>query len=584
MAEAKRDGNFVPTLLGVSSSDGTTPVTIYADPTTHRLYVDLPGGAGAGTVTSVSVVTANGVSGSVATATSTPAITLTLGAITPTSVNGLTITTSTGTLTITNGKTLTVSNTLTLTATDGSTLAIGTGGTLGSAAYTASTAYATPALDNLASVAINAALTLGTSDAAALGSPTKMWSDLFLASGAVINFNNGDVTLTHGADSLVLAGGVLTVPANGLTINATNVTATGTQLNYLNAATGTTGTTSTNVVFSTSPALTTPNIGAATATSVNGLTITSSTGTLTITNGKTVSVTNTLTLSGTDGTTMTFPSTSASIARTDAANTFTGASTASAWVLTAPTITTSIVPTSDDGAALGDATHNFSDLFLASGALIKFASTNVVITHSSGVLTMGTGDLRITTAGTDSASVVTVGGTQTLTNKTLTSPTLTTPSAFTTGGVITLAENTSIAYDPAGSADGKYTGLTIAGTAGEALAFGDVIVLDVTAGKWFKGSVSAAAGADGDLRGGTGMCVLAAAGDASATTVLLHGTCRADANFPALTIGSVVYATTSGDITVTRPSTTDHIIKVLGFALTADEILFNPSMDYITNV
>ena len=40
-----------------------------------------------GTVTSVSVVTANGVSGSVATATTTPAITLTLGAITPSSVS-----------------------------------------------------------------------------------------------------------------------------------------------------------------------------------------------------------------------------------------------------------------------------------------------------------------------------------------------------------------------------------------------------------------------------------------------------------------------------------------------------------------
>ena len=40
----------------------------------------------AGTVTTVSVVTANGVSGSVADPASTPAITLTLGAITPTSV------------------------------------------------------------------------------------------------------------------------------------------------------------------------------------------------------------------------------------------------------------------------------------------------------------------------------------------------------------------------------------------------------------------------------------------------------------------------------------------------------------------
>src|SRR3972149_1047857 len=43
-------------------------------------------GGGEGTVTFASVVTANGVSGSVATATTTPAITLTLGAITPTTI------------------------------------------------------------------------------------------------------------------------------------------------------------------------------------------------------------------------------------------------------------------------------------------------------------------------------------------------------------------------------------------------------------------------------------------------------------------------------------------------------------------
>lgn len=43
-------------------------------------------GSGTGTVTSVSVTTANGVSGTVATASTTPAITLVLGAITPTSV------------------------------------------------------------------------------------------------------------------------------------------------------------------------------------------------------------------------------------------------------------------------------------------------------------------------------------------------------------------------------------------------------------------------------------------------------------------------------------------------------------------
>lgn len=49
---------------------------------------------GLGTVTSVSVTTANGVSGSVATATTTPAITLTLGAITPTSIGSATTATT----------------------------------------------------------------------------------------------------------------------------------------------------------------------------------------------------------------------------------------------------------------------------------------------------------------------------------------------------------------------------------------------------------------------------------------------------------------------------------------------------------
>ncbi len=48
MANAKRDENFVTTLLGVSSSDGITPVVVYADPTTHRLLVDTVAYSGAG--------------------------------------------------------------------------------------------------------------------------------------------------------------------------------------------------------------------------------------------------------------------------------------------------------------------------------------------------------------------------------------------------------------------------------------------------------------------------------------------------------------------------------------------------------
>ena len=104
------------------------------------------GGGGSGTVTSVAVTTANGVSGTVANPSTTPAISLTLGAITPVSVNGLTVTSTTGTFTLAAGKTLTASNTLTLTATDGSTLAIGAGGTLGSMAYYSTQTAATTLL------------------------------------------------------------------------------------------------------------------------------------------------------------------------------------------------------------------------------------------------------------------------------------------------------------------------------------------------------------------------------------------------------------------------------------------------------
>jgi hypothetical protein len=49
-------------------------------------------------------------------------------------------------------------------------------------------------------------------DGEALGTSSVSWSDLFLASGGVLNWNNGDITLTHSADTLTFAGGVLALP------------------------------------------------------------------------------------------------------------------------------------------------------------------------------------------------------------------------------------------------------------------------------------------------------------------------------------------------------------------------------------
>lgn len=237
---------------------------------------------------------------------------------------------------------------------------------------------------------------------------------------------------------------------------------------------------------------------------------------------------------------------------------------------------TSASPVSNDGAALGSGSVSWSDLFLASGALVNFANGNAVITHSSGILTVSTGDLRVTTAGTNSASCVTVGGTQTLTAKTLTSPTITTPSAFTTGGTITLAENTSIALDPAGSADGKYTGITVTGTAGYTQAFGDLVYLDPTDSRWEAADANSASGADGDARGLLGM-VVSTGTDGTSCTILLEGIIRADAKFPTLTVNNPIYVSeTAAAITQTQPTTTDAVIRYVGAALTADEIFFRP--------
>ena len=63
-----------------------------------------------------------------------------------------------------------------------------------------------------------------------------------------------------------------------------------------------------------------------------------------VASGKKVAINNSLTLAGTDGTTMTFPSTSATIARTDAANTFIGVQT-----MTSPNFTTPVLGTPTSG-------------------------------------------------------------------------------------------------------------------------------------------------------------------------------------------------------------------------------------------
>lgn len=110
------------------------------------------------------------------------------------------------------------------------------------------------------------ALKPATNDGSALGNGTLKWSDLFLASGSVINWNNGDVTLTHSADTLTMAGGALTLGTplaagsggTGLSALGAGVATwlgTPSSANLASAVTGETG--SGALVFGTTPTFTT---------------------------------------------------------------------------------------------------------------------------------------------------------------------------------------------------------------------------------------------------------------------------------------------------------------------------------------
>jgi hypothetical protein len=116
----------------------------------------------------------------------------------------------------------------------------------------------------------------------------------------------------------------LTTGISGFGTGVATFLGTPSSANLRSAVTDETGTGA--LVFANTPTLVTPVFGVATATSVNKMAITApaTSSTLAVADGKTFTVNHSLTLSGTDTTTMTFPATSATIARTDAAQAFTG--------------------------------------------------------------------------------------------------------------------------------------------------------------------------------------------------------------------------------------------------------------------
>ena len=240
-------------------------------------------------------------------------------------------------------------------------------------------------------VLVENALTPGTSDGTALGTTSLMWSDVFLASGSVINLNNGDVTLTHSSNTLTVAGGTLATAAlTSSTITASGIIKTDDTTNATSTTDGSLQTdgglsVALDTVFGDDVSLLSDdavlNFGAdseikLTHIADTGLRLTDSGGTPTLqlhdqnesiaSDGSKVIITS-------GGTAFSLPTSDGSNGQALVTN--------GGAVLSFADVASN-TPSSADGQALGSASAEWSDLFLADGGQILFGNDQeITLTH-----------------------------------------------------------------------------------------------------------------------------------------------------------------------------------------------------------
>ena len=220
-----------------------------------------------------------------------------------------------------------------------------------------------------------------------------------------------------------------------------------------------------------------------------------------------------------------------------------GANSAAAITGTTITANTSIVPDAVGGADIGSTSAEWGDVYIADDKKIKFGNgQDATIEYDED----GTDQLRI-------------AGNTVFENQ--------------------IEATLDIEIDSTPS-DETVSGITATFTAGEALVRGEVCYFKAADSKMWKAVATAAA---------TSRCVAMAAADISADAAglfLLQGFLADNGSFPAYTIGGAIYtpeAETSGENVPeqTAPDSDGDFVQVLGWAMTANSVYFNPSNDII---
>lgn len=122
------------------------------------------------------------------------------------------------------------------------------------------------------------------------------------------------------------------------------------------------------------------------------------------------------------------------------------------------------------------------------------------------------------------------------------------------------------------SADGKYFGKVISGTAGAALAFGDLVYFSSADSKWEL----AKADAEATTKPLLGIVVVGGNEDAT-VSIMLWGFIRED-DWAWTTVAAPLFidASTAGDMTETAPSGASEFVRIIGHVIDSNTLLFNP--------